>query len=140
MIDNFIATLSSEHASKATPVVGADFRRINQQLLERFFPNVKQATGNWVHDDYRWHAYTFNYETALSGDAAFNRYLEQSAQQFYIYHEFDDLLFDCVALAWPDIREFDTDIYLFPHDFAWLFATTHEMSIGLGPFFATPSG
>ena len=139
MIDDFITTLSSKHGTAATPVIGADFRHINQRLLESFFPNVKRATGKWVYDDYRWHAYSFNYEIAISGDAAFNRYAEQGIQPFYIYQEFDDSLLDCTAAVWPDIRTFDNDIYVFPHDLTWLFSTTHEMSIGLGPFFAVPS-
>jgi hypothetical protein len=139
MMDDFIATLNSDHGTAAIAVDGATFRDINQRLLERFFPNVKKTTGKWVYSDYRWHGYTFNHETALSGDAAFECYREQTVAPFYIYHEFDDSLFDCMASAWPDVRAYDNDIYVFPHDMAWLFTTTHEMSIGLGPFFASPS-
>ncbi len=138
MIHDIIATLASEHATIATPVTGTNFRHISKRFLERFFPNVKQATGNWVYNDFRWHAYTFNHETALTGDGALNRYFEQSVQPFYIYHESDDLLFDCTASAWPDVRAIDNDVYVFPHALAWLFTTTHESSNGLGPFFAQP--
>jgi len=132
MMDDFIATLNSDHGTAAIAVDGATFRDINQRLLERFFPNVKKATGKWVYNNYRWHGYA-------SGDAAFECYREQTVAPFYIYHEFDDSLFDCTASAWPDVRAYDNDIYVFPHDMAWLFTTTHEMSIGLGPFFAAPS-
>jgi len=140
MTDDFVATLDSQFTTTATPVVGADFRRVNQQLLECFFPNVKLATGKWVYNNFRWHAYTFNHETAISGVAAFDQYRQQPMLPFYIYNEFDDDLFDCAAPTWPDVRAFNNDIYVFPHTMAWLFTATHEMSIGLGPFFASPSG
>ena len=135
----FETTLASDHDTTATPVIGAEFRRINQQLLQAFFSNVKQATGKWVHGDYRWHAYTFNHVSALSGSAAFERYREQAVVPFYIYREQDDSLYDCTSHSLPDVRSYDSDIYVFPHDMTWLFSTTHEMSIGLGPFFALPS-
>jgi len=138
-VNDFVATLKSKHNTTATPVVGSTFQRINQQLLETFFRNVKQATGKWVYHGYRWHAYTFNHETALSGDEAFEHYREQATAPFYIFHEFDDSAFECTSPSWPDVRAFDNDIYVFPRDMAWLFITTHEMSMGLGPFFARPS-
>ena len=68
MIDDFIAVLRSQHGTTASPVTGAEFRRVNQLLLERFFANVKRETGNWVRDGFRWHAYSFNHEMAISGD------------------------------------------------------------------------
>ncbi|TWU18496.1 DUF4275 family protein [Allorhodopirellula heiligendammensis] len=137
-MDDFIATLSMEHCTSAAVLDAATFRNVNQRLLERFFPNVKSATGRWVYSNYRWHGYTFGHEIALAGDAAFECYREQTVVPFYIYHECHDAMLDCAAATWPDIRSFADDIYVCPHDMTWLFTTTHEMSIGLGPFFAAP--
>lgn len=136
LIDDFVEKLTSEFTTTAKPIVGADFRSINQKLLESFFPNVKRETGNWVYNKFRWHGYTFKHEPAISGEAAFDKYVQQPVAAFYVYHEFGDSLFDCSASQWPDVRVFGNDIYVCPHDMSWLFSTTHEVSMGIGPFFA----
>jgi len=137
MTDDFIATLGANHDTQAVPVVGAKLRSINHRLLEAFFGNVRQATGKWVFKGYRWHAYTYDYEMAHTRQAAFELYWHQSVVPFYIYLELEDLLFDCTAHSLPNVAEFNSDIYVFPHDTSWLFSTTHENSIG--PFFALRS-
>ena len=53
-----------------------------------------------------------------------------------MFNESDDFMLDCVAGEWTDIRGLEDDIYLFPRTMDWTFVTTHEMSIGLGPYFA----
>lgn len=37
-----------------------------------------------------------------------------------------------------DLRSLEDDLYVFPHGMQWVFVTTHEMSINLGPYFALP--
>ena len=53
-----------------------------------------------------------------------------------MHFECDDLLFDCKGPPSPDFRPLENDIYIFPHDLSWTFVVTHEMSCGLGPYFA----
>ncbi len=117
----------------------SEAQSINRTLLKKFFPNVKRATGDWVYNGYRWHAYSFKHEIAKTGDAAMENYRERHVMPFYAYFEFDDVLLDCLADQYPDIRTLDNDIYIFPHRVNWLFVTTHEASMGLGPYFALPS-
>ena len=123
----------------AKAVDNSSFRAVNQTLLERFFSNVKRATGKWVFNGYRWHAYSFGHESAKKDEAALKAYQDRHVMPFYVYFEFDDQMFDCSAVQYPDIRPLNNDIYVFPHRVNWLFVTTHEMSMGLGPYFALPS-
>ncbi len=59
-------------------------------------------------------------------------------ERFFVFIETEDRLFDCSALSWPDLRSLEDDILVFPHTMTWTFLTTHEMSTGLGPYFALP--
>ncbi len=70
---------------------------------------------------------------------AYDFYRSREIEPFFAYFEFDDLLFDCTSSAWPDLRRLANDIYIFPHQMTWTFVTTHEMSMGLGPYFAQAS-
>ena len=129
----------AQFKATAEPVGDAQMRAIHQQLLEQFFPRVKAATGKWVHGRYRWHAYSFEFEEALSGEAALDAYHNQEVSPFYAYFEFEDVLLACQAESYPDLRPLENDIYIFPQSLGWLFITTHENSVGLGPYFAYPS-
>ncbi|MEM7456349.1 MAG: DUF4275 family protein [Planctomycetota bacterium] len=130
--------LETELQIEASAVTGAEFRSVNSRLLGSFYANVERSTGKWVYNVYRWHAYTYRFEQAIVGPEAFERFHQQTVMPFYIYRETDDSLFDCNARSWPDVRVFEDDVYVFPHDMAWLFITTHEASRGIGPFFALP--
>jgi len=136
MAHEFAQQLESDFGLTTKPVVGKLFREINQCWLETFCPNLKRETGNWVYNDYRWHAYSFNHETATAGSRAFEEYQMMPMQPFYVFQESDDKLFDCCSTKWPDLRPLEDDVYVFPHTMEWTFITTHEMSIDLGPYFA----
>lgn len=128
--------LRDQFGVEAQPVESSVFRSWNQRWLERFCPNVKRKTGSWIYRGYRWHAYSYEYESALRGTRAFNAYVARQATDFYLFFEFDDLMFHCTGPPSPDLRPLDDDVYVFPHDLAWTFVVTHEMSLGLGPYFA----
>lgn len=118
------------------PIVGQEFRELSQLWLEAFCPNLKRNTGKWVYKGIRWHAYSFNFEQSLSGLAAYQAYLQLPVQAFLVFDESRDAMFECAPAAWPDIRVFQADIYLFNRAMDWTFVTTHEMTTGLGPYFA----
>ncbi len=132
----FVDQLKRDYDFSAVPIVGKAFHSICQRWLETFFPHVKQKTGKWIYHGYVWHAYSFNFEKALTQIRAFDEYQVKPIGPFFIFHESNDMLFDCTATAWPDLRELHDDICIFPHTMEWTFNTTHEMSIGLGPYFA----
>jgi hypothetical protein len=108
-----------------------------QRWLETFCPNVFGKTGRWIHLGIRWHAYSYGFEHATTGELARATYLEQQARDFLLYVESHDLLFDCFGtpspLLWQD------DLYVFPRDLAWTMVFTHEEDAGLGPYFARPA-
>lgn len=135
---DFAGQLQSEFQVATTPITGGEFRLVCLRWLEHFCPNVKRKTGRWVYNGYWWHAYSFHHESAVTGNRAFEEYQSQRIESFFIFHESDDQLFDCSALSWPDLRSIEDDVYVFPHTLTWTFLTTHEMSIGLGPYFALP--
>ena len=135
---DFLEKLESTYGVAATEVTGSDFRTHFKRCLERFFPNVKRHTGSWVHQGLWWHAYSFQHEAALTGLAAFEQYRSMPIEPFFLFRQWDDRLFKCTASSWPDLRDLEDDLYLFPHHMAWMFLTTHEMSRGHGPYFARP--
>ncbi len=57
-------------------------------------------------------------------------------EPFYLFHEWNDNLYECTAEVWPDLLALNDDIYIFPRQLEWMFVITHGMSIGLGPYFA----
>lgn len=136
MNPNFCEILESEYSVTAKALVGQKFRTICQVWLEAFFPNVKRNTGHWVYRGYRWHAYSFNHEVTVSGEKAFGAFQAMPIEPFYLFHEWNDNLYECTAEVWPDLRALNDDIYIFPRQLEWMFVITHEMSIGLGPYFA----
>jgi hypothetical protein len=105
---------------------------------ETFCPNVHRRTGAWIHLGYRWHAYSYGFEAALTGDAALAAYAVCAARDLLVYFEDEDL-FDCFGVASPDFSSFGDDLYVFPADLAWTMVFTHEQCIGLGPYFARPA-
>lgn len=136
MKPNFYEILQSEYSVTAKAIVGQKFRTVCQVWLEAFFPNVKHNTGRWVYRGYRWHAYSFNHEVAISGEKAFGDFQAKPIEPFYLFHERNENLYKCTARTWPDLRALNDDIYIFSHRLEWMFVITHEMSIELGPYFA----
>ncbi len=122
----------------ALSILGAEFRELSKAWVERFCPNVKRQTGKWMVNGYRWHAYSFDHERCISGRSAIEIYISMAVQPFVMFLESEDLMFACEAEQWPNICTFQDDIYIFPRTMDWTFVTTHEMSLGLGPYFATP--
>ena len=136
---NLCDQLDRDFDITAVPLQGSEFRFLSRQWLEQFCPNVRRQTGKWVFHGFRWHAYSFGHESAVSGTEAFDRYTSQPLEGFLLYHESQDLMFDCDCTKWPDIRPWAADVYIFPRSLQWTFITTHEMTLGLGPYFALPS-
>ena len=138
MPDSFVTQLQCEFDVTAAPVTGNEFHSVCQIWLETFCPNVKQKSGKWVYGGFQWHAYSFKFENALTEILAFEKYQSRPITPFFIFDESNDMLFDCFGESWPDLDSLNDDIYVIPRTMDWTFITTHEMSIGLGPYFAFP--
>lgn len=137
-LEAWLTELRDKYQIAAEPVEVAPARRLNKQWLERFCANVKLKTGKWVYRGYRWHAWSFGYESALHGARAFEAFVERQATEYYLYLEREDLLLDCSGPPSPDFRSLFEEAYIFPYDVSWTFALTHEMTMDLGPYFAEP--
>jgi len=111
---------------------------VQQRWLEQYCSNVKAQTGDWIHLGFRWHAYSYGFEVAVSGDEARDLYRSKDQSTYLIYFESYGQLFDCVGPACPDLSGLKDDVYLFPADLSWTMIFTHEEGIGFGPFFAAP--
>jgi hypothetical protein len=120
------------------PVPAADCDEIMARWAKRFCPNVHRRTGAWIHLGIRWHAYSYGFEAALTGDAALAAYGARAARDLLVYFEGENL-FDCFGVPSPDFGDWGADIYVFPANLAWTMVFTHEQSMGLGPYFARPA-
>jgi hypothetical protein len=139
MATDLRSQLQSEFDVTSTAVTGQEFRAFARQWVESFCPNVKRRTGRWVYNGYRWHAYSFHFEQAISGVHALEAYQSKPIVPFLVFHESNDQMLSCRCQLWPDLRGLNDDIYVFPCTMEWTFVTTHEMSSGLGPYFALRS-
>jgi len=108
---------------------------LNQRWLEQHCSNVKAQTGKWIYGGYRWHAYTWGFEQAVSGDEAWERYRSKEQSTYLIFFEHSGHIFDCVGPRCPDLGILSDDLYVFPPDLHWTMIFTHEESTGIGPFY-----
>ena len=113
-----------------------DTRATETAWLQKFANGVKQATGHWIHDRFRWHGFTYKYEPCLSGEEARNAYHDQWAAPFVIFNEDLTWAFRCSAERLPDFSDLRADIYVAHHNMKWTMVFTHEQP-DIGPFFAS---
>ena len=99
---------------------------------------MKRKTGKWVFRGYHWHAYSYAIEQADCGGKALELLHSSPIEPYYLFRERPSQVFECVSEHWPDLLGFVDDLYLTPCSLKWMFVTTHEMGMGLGPYFAYP--
>ena len=84
-----------------------------------------------------WHAFSYNFVAAIEGDPAIEVYLDQLSTDVILLPEINNnpALPAIVYEGIPDIkiRNCLEDFYVFPENFAWSMAFTHED--GVGPYF-----
>ena len=100
-----------------------------KEWMQTFFQN-KQGANTGA---YKWHIFSFEKYPALSGDKAFNKYIQQKASEYIVLSNDNDL-----AIATDELpTECNImDYYVFPKNMAWTMAFTHEDG-WLGSYFAT---
>lgn len=110
--------------------------RVMQAWRETFARSVKAQTGSWVHRGYEWHAFSYDFTQSKSGARGLALYLAETPSEVYVIPEDDgDDAFVFRAPALLDFSDCQTDIIVFPPDFRWTVAFTHEQP-DLGPYFA----
>jgi hypothetical protein len=80
---------------------------------------------------YKWHIFSSGRYDALDGDAALNEYSKHIAARYYVMSNDGDVLLTDLL---PQELNYN-DVYVFPENFAWTMAFTHEEG-WLGPYFA----
>ncbi len=111
-----------------------DSYKIQNDWLHTFCQNVKIKTGKWVHNGFMWHAFSYNFVATIERDQAIKAYLSQIPTDVILLPEIDSsptIVYEGI----PDIkiRSCLEDFYIFPKNFAWSIAFTHED--GVGPYF-----
>ena len=134
--DNYLKT---EFGVTARRLEGRAIRDFFRQWHEAFFANVKRSTRKWVYRGIHWHAYSYSIEEAICGTQAVSLFQATTIEPFYLFHETRDQVFQCVVEQWPDFQSVKEDLYIVPCSLQWMFVTTHEISLGLGPYFAYPA-
>lgn len=100
-----------------------------------FARNVKKATGQWVHNRFRWHGFSYELEPSIWGAEAMDAYMEQWSAEFVVFDEDLTCSYSCKARRYPDLAPLGWDIYVAHHNMKWTMVFTHEQP-DIGPFFA----
>lgn len=79
-----------------------------------------------------WHVFSFERYPALSGTAAQAEYERQQAHEYVVLSNDRD---SAVLTNEQPVKASHSDVLVFPANFAWTFALTHEDG-WLGPYFA----
>jgi hypothetical protein len=103
-----------------------------------FAARVKKETGEPTHSGFDWHAFSYGFAYALSGDAAQSAYRARQRQQPFLV-----LIggtptdgFACQADTLPCFELAGLDVYVIAHNFRWTMVFTHEAD-WCGPYFTT---
>lgn len=100
---------------------------------------VKKATGKWIHNGFRWHGFSCEYQSAIEGYDALSAYLNQWPAPYLIFDEGGVWSYGCTSKEYPDFTSFGADIYVAHHHMKWTMAFTHEQP-QIGQFFAMKTG
>jgi hypothetical protein len=110
--------------------------RLMQLWRETFARPVKEKTGRWVYHGLDWHTFSWKFCKSKSGFRAVIEYLSEKAKTVYVVSQDEtQTAFSCASETPIDFSECGTDVYVFPEDYAWTIAFTHEEP-QIGPFFS----
>jgi hypothetical protein len=103
---------------------------------EVFARGVFEATGEWKHLGFDWHAFSYTHTPALEGEAALVEYRKVRAGVLLVLPDGPTAPDDGVRASFEAPPEFARrDALVFPPSYAWTMAFTHEAG-WLGPYFA----
>ncbi|MCP3138968.1 DUF4275 family protein [Pyxidicoccus xibeiensis] len=111
--------------------------RLMQEWRSVYASSLHAATGKWKHGQFEWHVFSFKYAHALSGTKAQHAYSLEQPGEVLVIPESEALpALRLEAHLLPDFISLRNEIHVFPPDLSWTMSFTHEMSIGLGPYFS----
>ncbi|MBK7585534.1 MAG: DUF4275 family protein [Myxococcales bacterium] len=116
----------------------ADAAAYASRWRKTFAARVLRETGTPTHLGFDWHAFSYAYAYAVSGDAAQSAYRARQRSQSFLV-----LLgatpsdgFACQADTLPWFDRAGLDVYVVASDFRWTMVFTHEAD-WCGPYFTT---
>ena len=102
--------------------------RFVQEWMNIFCQNKQGANTK----SYKWHIFSYEKYPAISGEKALTKYKEQLAAEYIVLSNENELAILTNKL--PESCDL-SDYYVFPNNFAWTMAFTHEDG-WYGPYFA----
>ena len=108
---------------------------ISKEWAQHYAKKVKKQTGNWIHERFRWHGFSYGFEQSKTGPDALKAYLDQWLSKFVIFDENLNFCYLCKAPRYPDFSSLAADTYVSHHNMKWTMVFTHEQP-EIGPFFA----
>lgn len=111
-------------------------RSVQRRWREIYRPDGRLGSRRFAEGDLEWHVFSYGAYPAKKGATAEALYAAQNPLAFYVWYEGVGV-YDCRGDRLPLFSGSDHDVHVFPKDFAWTAAFTHEESgMGLGPYFA----
>lgn len=138
-------------------IAASSLPELQQKWREVFSANVKKQTGQWIHNGYDWHAFSYGFFPHSSGIEAIQQYESLLTKKIrIIFASKADSIEDIFgySLESPQKPSYDflknfldewprlTDIFVTQANFSWTFVLTHEdFEAGLshGSYFAMAS-
>ena len=113
--------------------------QIMEQWENVYCPLSKKEKENIYFNDFKWHVFSNEKYKSIDGDKAIEAYKNQVARTFYVIPELrvwpNEVAFTCNSLPPVEVMTKSKDFYVFPKNFAWSMAFTHEQG-WLGPYFS----
>ena len=133
-IESFLSALEVDFY----PVQSDESEQLKKLWLFAYAARVKNETGLWIHNRFRWNGFSYGHQTAVSGSDALIAYQSQWQAPYVIFDEEDTWAYLCTSEKYPDLTSFRADIYVAHHNMKWTMVFTHEQP-DIGPYFAFKS-
>lgn len=114
----------------------SEMKRVEKSWLKQFAQKLKNETGLWIYANFKWHGFSYKYETAIEGSLAMQEYQNQWIAPYFVFGEDGTWSYECKSKNYPDFSVLHADIYVVHHNMKWTMVFTHEQPHE-GPYFAS---
>lgn len=132
-----IETSLAACGSAFDPLGRADRWRVEQAWREVYARATHSRTGLWRIPDFEWHVFSYGDAPCKAGARAEELYRQQQPASFLLWPDDNTTpMYRCSGGTLPFFTSPALDVLVFATDLAWTMAFTHEVSLGLGPYFS----
>ena len=119
------------------PLGRAERWRLEQAWRHVYALATRARTGQWRIPDYEWHVFSYGDARSKSGARALELYQHERPASFLVWPEAPTVpMYRCSGGTVPVFSTSAADVLVFPPDLSWTMAFTHELGLGLGPYFS----